>query len=183
MSRSGAGGQAVTLLSDWVARHPDDVAAQSVLSSLDLDEGKLGEAEQHLDAVLAIRHSDPASLNNLAWIKQQQGDDAAARSLAERAYFQAPNPDVADTLGWILAKQGDTPIALPLLSEAVTNLPQGKPGSPEALARASAAYHYGFALNASGRTADARAQLQAAVSTQADFTGKADALKLLSSLK
>ncbi len=183
LSRSGGADQAIALLSDWVAKHPDDIPAQSVLSSLDLDTGKLGDAEQHLNAVLAVRRTDPASLNNLAWIKQQQGDGAAAKSLAERAYFQAPNPDVADTLGWILARQGDTPAALPLLSEAVTNLPDGKPGSAQAIAKASAAYHYGFALNASGRTEDARTQLQAALASPADFTGKADAQKLLSSLK
>ncbi len=183
LSRSGASDQAITLLSAWVAKHPDDMPAQSVLSSLDLSANKLDDAEQHLNAVLAVRRTDPASLNNLAWIKQQQGDGAAAKGLAERAYFQAPKPEVADTLGWILAKQGDTPTALPLLSEAAANLPDGKPGSDDAVAKASAAYHYGWALNASGHMADARTQLQAAVGSSADFAGKADAQRLLSSLK
>ena len=183
LQRSGAADQAIALLTAWVARHPDDMPAQSVLSSLDLGANKLDDAEQHLNAVLAVRRTDPASLNNLAWIKQQQGDGAAAKSLAERAYFQRPDPDVADTLGWILARQGDTSTALPLLSGAVTNLPDGKAGTDAASAKASAAYHYGWALNASGRTADARAQLQAAVGSAADFEGKADAQRLLSSLK
>ncbi len=183
LSRSGGIDQAITLLSAWVASHPDDVPAQSVLSSLDLQANKLDDAEQHLNAVLAVHRTDPTALNNLAWIKQQRGDTAAAKSLAERAYFQQPNADVADTLGWILAKQGDTPTALPLLSEAVSNLPDGKAGTPAAIAKASAAYHYGWALNASGRKADAKTQLEAAVGSSADFAGKADAQRLLATLK
>ena len=175
LAGSGDPAQAIGLLSAWVSSHPDDIAAQSVLSSLDLTANRLADAEQHLNAVLAVRYTDTASLNNLAWIKQQQGDLPAAKTLAERAYFESPAPEVADTLGWILAKQGDTAKALPLLSQAVAN--------QAGASQATAAYHYGWTLNAAGRTADARTQLVAAVGAKAAFADRGEAQRLLQTLK
>ncbi len=175
LSVSGSMEQAIGLLSAWVAAHPRDVAAQAVLGSLYITTRQLTEAEQHLDAVLAMRGTDSATLNNLAWVKQQQGDATLARSLAERAYFQAPSPQVADTLGWILARAGEPQRALPLLAQAAADT---NPASQPA-----AAYHYGYALHAAGRADEARTQLARAAQAKADFPEKADAEKLLASLK
>ncbi len=175
LQAGGSTEQAIGLLSGWVAGHPEDVAAQAVLSSLDLSANRLAEAERHLNAVLAVRHTDTAALNNLAWVKQQQGDAVAARTLAERAYFQAPRPEVADTLGWILARQGDTAHAVLLLSQAAANQTSASGGST--------LYHYGWALNAAGRPGEARTQLEAAMAVKSGFPERADAGKLLSSLK
>jgi putative PEP-CTERM system TPR-repeat lipoprotein len=175
LGQTGANDKALALLSSWVTTHPDDVPAEVLLGSLYINANRLDDAERHLDHVLSLRRTDTAALNNLAWVKQQQGKTAEALTLAKRAYYQAPLPEMADTLGWILAKSGDLQRALPLLAEAV--------GSQDPTSRAEGAYHYGYALNAAGRGGEARTQLQAACDAKADFPGKDDARKLLATLK
>ena len=146
-----------------------------MLSSLYLQVHNVQDAEQQLDAVLAIRHNDVSALNNLAWVKQQQGDLTTAKALGERAYFETPLPEVADTLGWILAQQGDTAKALLLLSQAIN--------AQAPAARAIAEYHYGSVLNTAGRVDDARTQLARAVASKAAFPDRDKARALLASLK
>ena len=114
MAGDGRADQGETLLAGWTAANGTDLAAQSTLASLYINNHKLDEAESRLRAILALRQTDTAALNNLAWIRQQQGDMPEALTLAKRAYFQSPVPSVADTLGWILANDGATDSALPL---------------------------------------------------------------------
>jgi putative PEP-CTERM system TPR-repeat lipoprotein len=109
---------ATALLEAFTASHPQDLAVQSMLSALYLRADQLDKAAARLDLVLAGNQNDVAALNNLAWIKQAQGDQQMAMTLAQRAYFQSPRPEIADTLGWILARQGKTAEALPLLKQA-----------------------------------------------------------------
>ncbi len=175
LSKAGHDDQAIALLAAWTAQHPDDATSLSVLGSLEITTGKLADADRHLTAVLALRPPDTATLNNLAWLKQQEGDAASARVLAERAYFQAPAPEVADTLGWILARQGDTARALPLLSQAAAGQ-QGPSAAPTA-------YHYAWVLNAVGRRDEAKKELAVSLSPAATFSEKKDAETLMGSLK
>ena len=174
LTASGKDDQAVTLLTAWTAGHPQDLQAQLLLSSLFIKQRRLADADLHLSSMLAVRQNDTGTLNNLAWVKQQEGDLDQATKLAERAYFQSPAPEVADTLGWILVQQGDLRRALPLLTQAVTN---SNPGS-----QATARYHLGYALKVANRPAEARAQLQRAVTTSAVFSEKDDARRLLATL-
>ena len=176
LSDSGNTSKAEGALSGFVANHPDEIGAQAVLSGLELKTNNLVDAEQHLNAVLAARPNDTATLNNLAWVKEQRGDHEAALNMAERAYFQTPRAEIADTLGWILARQGQTARALLLLGQAAGNL-------QDPAARAAAAYHYGWALNAASRNGEAKVQLQAAVDAKADFPERDDARHLLETLK
>ena len=175
LAASGSSDRAITLLAEWTASHPQDLPAQTQLSSLYMAARLFPEAEQHLNAILAVRQDDAGTLNNLAWVEQQRGNVAQATALAERAYFQSPVPEIADTLGWILARQGDAQRALPLLQQAITD--------PNPAPQAAALYHYGYALNASRRPDDARIQLQKAVTTKAAFSEREDALRLLANLK
>ena len=146
-----------------------------MLGSLEITAGKLADADRHLTAVLSLRQPDTATLNNLAWLKQREGDAAAARVLAERAYFQAPAPEVADTLGWILARQGDTALALQLLGQAAA--------AQRGASAAPTAYHYAWVLNAVGRRDEAKKQLAVSLSPAAAFPEKKDAETLMGSLK
>ena len=175
LSKAGHDDQAIALLTAWTAQHPDDAASLSVLGSLEITAGRLAEADRYLTTVLTLRPPDTATLNNLAWLKQQEGDAAAARVLAERAYFQAPAPEVADTLGWILARQGDTAQALPLLSQAAA-IQQGPSAAPTA-------YHYAWVLNAVGRRDEAKRELAVSLSPASTFPEKKDAETLMGSLK
>jgi tetratricopeptide (TPR) repeat protein len=175
LSSAGHNDKAIALLTSWLASHPDDLQARAQLSSIDLATGDLATAATNLEAILAQKHADTGTLNNLAWVKQQEGDLPTARNLAQRAYFQSPLPQVADTLGWIMAQMGDTAKAEVLLKDA--SLHQG--GS----AQASAQYHYAWVLNAEGKKDQAREAASQAAAFKGDFKEKADARKLLDTLK
>ena len=175
MAANGSVDQAISLLTTWIASHPQDLPAQSLLSSFYINARKLPEAEHHLSAILVARQNDAGTLNNLAWVKQQQGDLAQATTLAERAYFQSPVPEVADTLGWILTREGQARRALPLLAQAVTVAGPAP--------QAAALYHYGYALNATDQPMEARVQLEKAVAIKENFAEREDAAKLLSTLR
>jgi Flp pilus assembly protein TadD len=65
----------------------------------------------------------------------------------------AQTPNIADTYGWILLEKGDTARALPILEKAAAEAP----------AAGQIRYHYAVALKKSGRTADARRELETVV--------------------
>jgi putative PEP-CTERM system TPR-repeat lipoprotein len=174
LSSEGAIAQAIALLTDWTTQHPQDFQAQTILSSLCINARRLPEAAQHLTDILAQRQSDAGTLNNLAWVKYEEGDASQAKTLAERAYFQAPVPAIADTLGWILARTDDYQRALPLLAQAITDQ---NPAS-----QAAALYHYGYVLSRSNQPEEARTQIQKALDSKVKFPEREDAVKLLSTL-
>jgi tetratricopeptide (TPR) repeat protein len=171
---SGHAAQGITLLEAWTAGAPQDLPAQAVLSSLYLEAGMLDKAAARLGLVLATNQTNVTALNNLAWIRQAQGDAVAAKALAERAYFQAARPEIADTLGWILARQGETAQALPLLKQAT--------GSADPSLRAAAQYHYGVTLAKAGKQDEARSQVQAALAEKAAFREQEEARTFLKTL-
>ncbi len=163
--------RAIALLESWTAGHHRDSTAIAMLGTLYLEAGRLPDAAARFASVLAIDPANVTALNNLAWIRQSQGDLAAATSLAERAYFQSALPQTADTLGWILTARGDAATALPLLRAAAASR------DPAAL------YHYAVALAATGDTAKARSTLHDALEPRADYPEKAEALKFAAKLK
>jgi putative PEP-CTERM system TPR-repeat lipoprotein len=167
---AGNAAAGAALLEGWTKTHPEDDAAALVLSSFYLDGGRLRDAAQLLQAVLTRQPGSAAALNNLAWIRQHEGDLGAAKALAVRAYFQSPSPDIADTLGWILQRNGETETALPLLKQAASVL------------HGVAAYHYAVALAASGDKQAARKAIKDALANGAAFRGREDAEKFSSSL-
>ena len=94
--------------------------------------------------------------------------------LAKRARAQQPSDAaIADTLGWILYKRADYQQALTLFQESVQNLPD----NPEIQ------FHLGMANSMMGRTDDARTAFRKAVAAPADFPGKEQSQRQLSSLE
>ena len=175
----GAGDRegAAALLRNWLASQPEDDLAGLMLSQLDIEAGRLPEAERRLEALLTRRPSDATTLNNLAWLLgEREPAQPRARALAERAYFLDPTPDAADTLGWILARGGEPARAVPLLRQAA--VPRGT-ASPDP----QAAYKLAFALNAAGQPAAALAVLEPALVNPAAFPGQAEAQRLLTTLR
>ena len=112
-------------------------------------------------------------VNNLAWVAGERGLPDA-RALAERAYVLSPNPETADTLGWIMARTGDAAAAVPLLKQAAAQR-----GTPDP----AAAYRLSYALNATGAKQEALAALEPALAGNAAFPQRADAVKLLATLR
>lgn len=172
LQASGSTDAAIAQLNDWLKRQPNDPDAMRQLAALQIAAGRYAEAEPTLRDVLKQRPADPVTLNNLAWVLQEQGKPDAL-SYARRAFVAAPTPDVADTLGWVLATNGKAEDAIPLLRQAA----KAKPQDP------SVQYHLALALNGAGHKDEAVQALSTAVSQPGNFGEKAKAQALLDQLK
>ena len=169
LASSGGQQAAAQQLQAWLSQHPDDADAAQMLGSLDIADGRIQDAEQHLQLVLGKRPNDPVALNNLAWAYQAKGD-LRARGLAQRAYLLAPFGETSDTLGWIMANDGDAQAALPLLQTAALQRPNDK----------SVRYHLAVALGRAGKRDEASRMLQAILDDAAEFGERQAAQALLS---
>jgi putative PEP-CTERM system TPR-repeat lipoprotein len=170
--------EATAALNAWLQKEPENTEILDALAQLDIQAGRLADAEKRLGVVVAKAPGNAVALNNLAWLIGERGPSVAAqaRTLAERAYFLLPNVETADTLGWILARNGDPKLAVPLLRAAAAargNQPTGP----------VTAYHLAFALRAAGEREDAIKILEQLVAPGITFPERADAEKLLAELK
>jgi tetratricopeptide (TPR) repeat protein len=153
--------QAIASLREWAAKRADDNSPYVLI-------GMVEDARQNYDAAsdayrkaLTIKSDDPFSANNLAWNYAEHGKgnlDEAMR-LAQGVVQKFPDePGFADTLGWVYFKKGLNAAAIEQLQKAVTKT-QAR-GSDSPVYR----LHLAQALAAAGRKADARQQLQQALS-------------------
>jgi putative PEP-CTERM system TPR-repeat lipoprotein len=169
--RGGHADAANATLTDWLTKHPDDLVALEQEAELDIAAGRLDSAAKHLQTILNEKPHDPAALNNLAWIYQQQ-HDPRAMDLARQAYVLSPGAQTADTLGWILTTTGKADTGVLLLRQA----------SAQAASDPRVQYHYAVALKDTGDKVDAIKLLTAVVAIKADFTEKPQAQQLLDEL-
>jgi putative PEP-CTERM system TPR-repeat lipoprotein len=157
----------------WNANNPRDPTSNFMLGSVALESGQQAAAIARYEAVLAVNPKHAPSLNNLAWLFSQAGDERAV-DYAERAYAAEPNnPAIADTLGWLLVQRGDASRGLPLLATAAERLAD----------QAEVQYHWGVALAETGDTDKALAALDAALAGNADFAGRDDAQRRADALR
>lgn len=163
--------EASRLLTDWVAKAPDDMNARLALISYDIAARRHSEAEAQLTQVLEKQPLNPVALNNLAWLYHLK-NDPRARALAQRAWLLAPSAQVADTLGWILTSQGEAVAALPLLRQAARELPN----------EPTIQYHLAVALSEAGIRDEAITILRPLAAGTATFDEKDDATRLLERL-
>lgn len=167
---AGRDDDATRYLREYLVKEADNVDASQMLALLDIKAKRYPDAEKHLQTVLEKRPSDTVALNNMAWLYGLR-NDPRGRSLAQRAYLQAPTPETADTLGWIMVRQGDAKAGLALLQQASTQRPADQ----------TVKYHLAVALKDNGQKDDAVKLLQPLVAG-ADFDDKAAARKLLEDL-
>ncbi|MBT9568106.1 MAG: PEP-CTERM system TPR-repeat protein PrsT [Thiobacillus sp.] len=118
--------EAVALMSDWSARHPQNrLAAHALAEACVAAQDKV----RARDVYIALAQADPKDArahNNLAHVLLQMGD-ARALAHAERAHTLAPRqPQVNDTLGWVLVQQGQTEKGLRYLREAALRAPDNQ---------------------------------------------------------
>ncbi len=163
--------QAADSLRAYLARYPDAAPVSLALASIEIGQGQLDQAVTHLKKVIQAEPNNAAALNNLAWIRSKQGKPEALQ-LAERAYFLARSPNIADTLGWIITQKKPDPTGLALLQAAHAAAPTDP----------SIAYHLAAALVAAGQNKAAAALLRPIVSGPAKFADKAAAGALLHKL-
>ncbi|WP_339722139.1 XrtA/PEP-CTERM system TPR-repeat protein PrsT [uncultured Paraglaciecola sp.] len=86
--------------------------------------GLYKEAATQYDILLKEEGETPASLNNLAFVLQQDKQLDKALLLAKKALTLIPNsPQIMDTLGWIEYEMGNLPEAYKNLNEALRLAP------------------------------------------------------------
>ncbi|MDP8990380.1 MAG: tetratricopeptide repeat protein, partial [Acidobacteriota bacterium] len=136
--------------------------------------GRRDQARPIYEQILKIQPDHPIALNNLAFIKAEDGQDLdEALTMAQRARQGLPNsPDIMDTLGWIYLKKNLSDDAIRTFKELVTADPN----------RATYHYHYGMALLQKGDKLSAKRELETAIkfNPSKDDAGKIQ--KLLASM-
>ena len=167
--RSGRSDDANKLLLNWLGKHADDLVATEQVAEINIATNKYDDAAKYLELLLKQKPHDPVALNNLAWVYQQQGNDAKAQALARQAYVLSPSPQTADTLGWILTTGGNAQSGVALLRQA----------SGDGASDPRILYHYAVALKDTGNKDEAKKQLETVVGNKADFKEKVEAQKLL----
>jgi putative PEP-CTERM system TPR-repeat lipoprotein len=173
--------EAAAVLNQWLTREPNDAAVVGLLAQIDIQNGRLAQAEQRLSRIVDRVPNDAATLNNLAWVLAEVGQGTVsprARELAERAFFLSPGAETADTLGWILVRGGDAASGLPLLRRAASVQRAGNRGPDPGMA-----FRYAVALRATGDRSEAIRVLEQSVGGDAAFPERDQALRLLAELK
>ena len=136
--------------------------------------GLRDQAKPIYEQILKIQPDHPIALNNLAFIKAEDGQDLdEALTMAQRARQGLPNStDIMDTLGWIYLKKNLSDDAVRTFKELVTADPS----------RAAYHYHYGMALLQKGDKLSAKRELETAIkfNPSKDDAGKIQ--KLLASM-
>lgn len=173
LSGQEGGKPAQQVAEQWLKAHPKDNAVRKALANVQVRHGNYATARTSYETVLRTAPADAEVLNNLANVLVRLKDPGAVK-IAERALAASPgNPLVIDTLGWALFQAGDTDRALLLLRDARLR----EPGNPEIR------YHLAAVLAKTGRKAEAREELDAALKAGRSFENAADAEQLLRSFK
>jgi cytochrome c-type biogenesis protein CcmH/NrfG len=77
------------------------------LAAIELEEGKLADAETHIKAALAQNPDDAYNLSRLGYLKFQQGKyDDALNALGRAAKLDPQNPEIQNYLGVALSHKG-----------------------------------------------------------------------------
>ncbi len=158
-------------LESWVATHPEDVTVRRLLASAYQTSGRNAKALAEYELLVSQAPADAMSLNNLAWLRHQEGDPRAEQAAAAAYQLAAENAAIADTYGWILLEKGEVERALPILSKAA-----------KATDQPDVQYHYAAALAKSGSAPQAQEILSKITNSAQTFESKAEAQTLLRQL-
>jgi putative PEP-CTERM system TPR-repeat lipoprotein len=170
--REGKPAEGKKVLADWAAAHPNDLPPRYALANFAMGQKDWGDAKTLYEGLIKERPDDPLVQNNLAVIYQHDNDPRALE-MAQKAHDSQPNSAaIADTLGWIMVNTNDVPTGIKFIQQAHDN-------SPNDL---DVDYHLAFALNRSGKKADAIVLLKKAIDAGRDFDSKKDAQTLLDQL-
>ena len=171
--RAGDLERAVQILEERISEFPDEVSVRFQLGIALHNKGDYRAAiRQYEDLVISIP-DNVVVLNNLAFLYQAEGDPRALE-IAERAYAVRPDSaSVSSTLGWILVNRGEVERGLPLLATARASLPD----------RPDVRFRYAAGLAEAGRDAEAMEELKALLDQVEAFPQRAEAERLLQSLR
>jgi tetratricopeptide (TPR) repeat protein len=135
---------------------PADTVCLTLLAMILQGTGRDDQAKPIYEQILKLRPDHPVALNNLAYIKAQEGVDLdQALTMAQRAVQQAPGSlDLSDTLGWVYIKKNLSENAVHIFSDLV----QKDPNNP------TFHYHYAMALAQKGDKPTAKSEYEKALS-------------------
>jgi cellulose synthase operon protein C len=125
LRRAGDSAAALAVVDVYLTQYPQSLAARLLAS----DAALAGKQWDRAGALLGGLHAqlgdrDATLLNNLGWVKLNQGRAGEAAALARTAYTLTPNSaPVAANYGWFAAKAGDRASAVPLLEKSVALAP------------------------------------------------------------
>jgi len=122
MVRNQAGNLAgaKVVIASWVKKHPKDMRGQAALAQIYMQMDAQPEAIALYERINKSAPNNPAVLNNLAWLYNEQNDPRALKT-AEQAYrLAASSSSIMDTYGWLLAQKGELSRGIDILREAVT---------------------------------------------------------------
>jgi len=136
--------------------------------------GKQDQAKPIWEQILKINPSHPVALNNLAFIKAQEGVDLdQALTMSQRARQAMPNsPEVSDTLGWIYIKKNLSEDAVRVFKDLTAQVPTNPVFH----------YHYGMALLQKGDKPSAKREFEAALADNPSTGDKAKIQELMAKL-
>jgi tetratricopeptide (TPR) repeat protein len=171
----GRPAQAVSRMQDLLKTTPNNISVRMQLSILLEQLDRTDEARANLLEMVRIAPDFAPPYNNLACIDSKDpGQLDQALENARKARSLAPKaPAIADTLGWIEWLRGSYNEALPLLTEAATELPQV----------ATVQYHLAMAHYMMDQTTEASALLEKALALPGEFPEKSEAERRLSTLR
>jgi putative PEP-CTERM system TPR-repeat lipoprotein len=159
------------VLTDWLAKVPNDKGVRRILAQYYEATGKQREAIGEYERLVAS-DPDPLALNNLAWILAESGD-ARALDMARRAHELAPGvAEIADTYGWILVRNNKVADGVAVLEKARAQAP----GNPDIQ------FHLASAYAKSGRQNQARDLLKTLLAGDQAFQSRRDAEQLARSI-
>lgn len=165
---------ALATLERWARAHPGDRRLQHALAEARIQAGELRAAAEQYEQLLASDGEDPDAHNNLALLALALGEPARALEHAQAAFALRPQrADIIDTLGWVLVRSGEPQRGLNYLRDAHARAARNR----------EIRYHIAVALDALGRTAEARAELEAILGEEAGFHGADEARGLLARLR
>jgi Flp pilus assembly protein TadD len=172
--------EAIRTWQAWVAAHPKDDRATSLLAMLEEQKGDKAKAVDYYKKALAINPNQGLAANNLAYLMVTTGQNAdVALSYAQTARRVMPDsPSAADTLALAYYAKGTYFSARDLLEDATKKSPDN----------ASIHYHLGMTYDKLGKKADAVTQLKKALALTetskepSDAQTAKDAAKLLAQL-
>ncbi|GLX82082.1 XrtA/PEP-CTERM system TPR-repeat protein PrsT [Thalassotalea eurytherma] len=114
---------AISFLESVLETEPENEYVHKYLAELYIGVDK-NKAIEHYQNMATLIENDPVTLNNLAWLLNEDGQATKALNYAQQAYqLQPNNPDIIDTLAVVLNDNNQTKQAITLLEEAHTKFP------------------------------------------------------------
>ena len=159
-------------LTNWIQSHPNDLSVRFFAAGQYMLAKRNREAITLYEDILRKSPNNVVALNNLAALYQLEKDKRALPTAEQALKLDPQHPGIQDTLGWILVDQGQLPRALELLKSAASALPK----------EGTVRYHYAVALARSGKKAEARRELDAALAAPRKFPEIDEAKALIKSL-